>query len=135
MSAGRARRAAAAAGFLLLAAGLVSPLAPRAVKARVAIALSAGVPADVPFDPAFRDFLLDVERATPPGATVALVAPRGELYVYLASYRLAPRRVVVDPNDCCPSAVGVYETRGSFTPAGSFERRTVSHGTLYLRRP
>ena len=135
MRAGRARRATAAAGFLLLAAGLVSPLSPRAVEARVAIALSAGVPADFPFDPAFRDFLLDVERATPPDATVALVAPRGELYVYLAAYRLAPRRVLVGATACCPSAVGVFGTSSAVAPAGSFERRAVSHGTLYLRRP
>jgi hypothetical protein len=134
MSPGRARRAAAAAGFLLLAAGLVSPLSPRAVRARVAIALSAGVPADVSFDPAFRDFLVDVERATPPDATVALFAPRGELYVYLAAYRLAPRRVLIGANACCPSAVGVFGPAVGFAPPGPFERRAVSHGTLFLRR-
>ncbi len=135
MRAGRARRPVAAAGFILLAAGLVSPLSPRAVRARVAIALSAGVPADVPFDPAFRDFLLDVERATPPDATVALVAPRGELCVYLAAYRLAPRRVVVGANACCPSAVAVFGTAAGLAPPGPFERRAVSRGTLFLRRP
>jgi len=99
------------------------------------MAMSAGVAADVPFDPAFRDFLRDVERATPPDSTVAVVVPRGELYVYLAAYRLAPRRVLVGANVCCPSAVGVFGAAAGPAPAGAFERRAVSNGSLFLRLP
>jgi hypothetical protein len=133
MRPGRARVATAAAGFVLLAAGLVAPLSPRRARAAVEAALSGGVPADVPFDPAYRDFLRDIERATPPDSTVALVVPRGELYVYLAAYRLAPRRVV-GANVCCPSAVGVFEAAASPVTGEAFDRRAISHGSLFLRR-
>jgi hypothetical protein len=47
------------------------------------------------FDPDYGPFLLAVERATPPDATIVLRAPRThELYTYQATYILAPRRLV-----------------------------------------
>lgn len=63
------------------------------------------------FDPSYGPFLEAVERATPPGATIALDAPAThELYTYLASYLLAPRRLVSADRSSEAEYIAVYGT-------------------------
>jgi hypothetical protein len=70
----------------------------------------------------------------PLDATIALEVPRGELYVYEAAYRLAPRRVVFRADDPSAAFVAIYAGVAVPPPAGRHtEARTLGHGLLYRR--
>ena len=88
----RARAGIAGLALAALFAALLSAFPLRDFGARIALAVRSGAPAETARDPAYRAFLGEVASATPPDSTVALAVPRGELYVYEAAYRLAPRR-------------------------------------------
>lgn len=112
----RARAFVAGVSLAALFAALLSAFPLRDFQARTALALRAGGPADRPADPAYRAFLDEVASATPRDSTVALAVPRGELYVYEAAYRLAPRRVIFRTDDPSASAIAVYGSAGIQPP-------------------
>jgi hypothetical protein len=87
-------------------------------------------PAQFYFDPDYAAFLEDVRHFVPAVATVALVAPLGELYVYGAAYHLAPRRVVDRARIAEASFVAIYERAGPDAPLGGL---TIRHGRLLPR--
>ena len=65
----------------------------------------------LPFDPDYGPFLEAVRNATPPGSTVALLAPgTNELYIYQANYLLAPRRLVGSDSLAEANYAAVYGT-------------------------
>jgi hypothetical protein len=129
---GRARARAASVAIAVLFAALLFAFPLRQFAARTSLALQAGGPADLPADPGYRAFLREVASATPPDSTVALVVPRGELYVYEAAYRLAPRRVIFRTDDPAASAIAVYGGVAVPPPPGR-PARQMGHGLLYLR--
>ena len=128
----RARAVIASAAMAALFAALLSAFPLRAFEARLSAALRSRSPVPSSFDPGYLAFLREVESAAPPGATIALEVPRGELYVYEAAYRLAPRRVVFRADD--PSAAFVAIYAGVAVPAGrETEAKPLGHGLLYRR--
>ncbi len=84
------RRALGLACLALLALSLAAAIRPGELLGRIRETPEPGFA----FDPRFRAFLEGVERATPPSATVAVLAPENERYLRLAAYELSPRRVV-----------------------------------------
>lgn len=134
-SAGRARFAAVL--LVLLGAGLVSPFRARdwlqrVARLRAGLSYSAPEPPPGPsafaFDPRYAAFLEALRRATPPGATVALSTPAGELYLFEAAYRLAPRRIVPIAAAAQAGFVARYGAErvgfgGILLPGGALERR------------
>jgi hypothetical protein len=117
-----------------LFAALISAFPLRAFEARLSAALRSRSPVPSSFDPGYLAFLREVEREAPPEATIALEVPRGELYVYEAAYRLAPRRVVFRVDDPSASFVAVYAGEKVPPPAGRHtEARPLGHGLLYRR--
>jgi hypothetical protein len=86
-------RALAVCGLAALALSFAPFFRPSAIAARLDSSRDPGFA----FDPAYGKFLEAVEKATPPAATIVLIAPQNNsLYASQAAYRLAPRRVV-DP--------------------------------------
>ncbi len=82
------------------------------------------------FDPDYAVFLEAVAERTPAGASVAVLVPaRPDAYLYLAVYRLAPRRVVDARWMGEASAVAVYRTEAGRGPEGE----PIPHGTLRVR--
>jgi hypothetical protein len=99
----KARRALAAAGLAVFLLAEVWPLRVSPRERWAKLSRTAPLPASERpllstsffFDPGYAPFLEAIRQATPPGATIALRAPRThELYTYEASYLLAPRRLV-----------------------------------------
>jgi hypothetical protein len=130
----RARGAVAGAAMAALFAALLSVFPLRAFEARLSAALRSRGPVASSFDPAYQEFLREVERAVPADATVALEVPRGELYVYEAAYRLAPRRVVFRADDTSAALVAIYAGVSAPPPAGrGTEAKALGHGLLYRR--
>jgi hypothetical protein len=90
---------------------------------------STGVnPAGFWFDPDYASFLEAVRRATPEGATIAVVAPRTvDLYAYRAAYELAPRRVVEESEATKAQFVAVYRKAAipGFPPGTPIENGTL----------
>jgi len=73
---------------------------------------------------------LFVAERTLAGASVAVLVPaRPDAYLYLAVYRLAPRRVVDARWMGEASAVAVYRTEAGRGPEGE----PIPHGTLRVR--
>jgi hypothetical protein len=128
----RARAGIASVAIAIFFAALLSAFPLREFEARASLALRSGGPADSPADPGYRAFLREVESATPPDSTVALAVPRGELYVYEAAYRLAPRRVIFRTDDPAASAIAVYGGVAIPPPSGRAARQ-IGHGLLYRR--
>jgi hypothetical protein len=62
------------------------------------------------FDPSYQGFLEAIAASTPATATVAVIAPPGELYVCQAAYQLAPRRVVFGGHEKEAGCVAIYLT-------------------------
>lgn len=89
-------------------------------------------PSDPSFawDPPYRQFLDAVVAATPPTATVAVIAPTGELYVAQAAYQLAPRRIVRTDSASEAQFVAIY----LLTPAPAPPNGVVIPGGLLVRR-
>ncbi len=82
------------------------------------------------FDPDYTAFLADVKAATPETATVAVLVPkRPDVYLYLASYQLAPRRVVEATWMDEAAFVATYRTDAARGPGG----RPIAHGQLWAR--
>jgi hypothetical protein len=82
------------------------------------------------FDPDYTAFLDDVKAATPETATVAVLVPkRPDVYLYQASYQLAPRRVVEATWMDEAGYVATYRTDTARGPGG----RAIAHGQLWAR--
>ena len=130
----RARAVIASAAMAALFAALLSAFPLRAFEARLSAALRSRGPVPSSFDPGYLAFLREVERAAPPDATIALEVPPGELYVYEAAYRLAPRRVVFRADDPSAAFVAIYAGVAVPAPAGrGTEAKPLGHGLLYRR--
>ena len=82
------------------------------------------------FDPDYTAFLADVKAATPETATIAVLVPkRPDVYLYQASYQLAPRRVVEARWIDEAAYVATYRTDAARGPGG----RPIAHGQLWTR--
>ena len=82
------------------------------------------------WDPPYRQFLDAVVAATPPAATIAVIAPTGELYAAQAAYRLAPRRLVRPESANEAEFVAIYLP----TPVPAPPNGVVIPGGLLVRR-
>ncbi len=129
-------RALAVALLVLLGASMTSTLRPREIARRwtfLARSFGGESPASSEdtrfwFDPAYSEFLEDVKRRTPQGATVAVLVPRApDTYTYLAVYLLAPRRVVDRPHADQADFVAAYGNEHG--PPGD----PIARGTLWRR--
>ena len=82
------------------------------------------------FDRDYAAFLADVKAATPETASIAVLVPkRPDVYVYQASYQLAPRRVVEAKWMDEAAFVATYRTETERGPGG----RPIAHGLLWKR--
>ncbi|MEP6994189.1 MAG: hypothetical protein ABI968_06665 [Acidobacteriota bacterium] len=107
-----ARAAIGALGLALLALSFAPSFQPREIRARLDASRDPGFA----FDREYRSFLEAVERATPPGATVAVFTPTSaELYLHQAAYQLAPRRIVGKELSVQAQYLAVYR-RGKAPP-------------------
>jgi hypothetical protein len=134
----KVRAAVAGLALLVLAFSLALPLEPsttlfRARRLARALAGETVAPRDAAafwFDPDYTAFLADVKAATPETATVAVLVPkRPDVYLYEASYQLAPRRVVEANWMAEAGFVATYRTEAADGPRGS----PISGGTLWAR--
>ena len=134
----RGRVFGAGLALLVLAFSLALPLEPgktllRAHRLARVLAGETLAPRDSAafwFDPDYTAFLADVKAATPETATVAVLVPkRPDIYLYLASYQLAPRRVVEAKWMDEAAFVATYRTDASRGPGG----RPIAHGQLWAR--
>ena len=134
----RARALAAGLALVVLAVFLALPLEPARTlhRARRLARVLAGeaVPqrdsAAFWFDPDYTAFLADVKAATPESATIAVLVPkRPDVYLYQASYQLAPRRIVEAKWMEEAAYVATYRTDAARGPGG----RPIAHGQLWTR--
>lgn len=138
MGRARFRGVLAVLSLLVLAFSLLGSLEPAATLAR-ALRLAAAltgretVPPEAAgfwFDPDYSRFLADVKAATPEDSTVAVLVPqRPDLYLYEASYQLAPRRVVEERWKDEAAFVAAYGTEAGREPQG----RRIAGGRLRAR--
>jgi hypothetical protein len=138
MGTARPRAALAVLSLLVLAVSLASPLEPRETVARFerlarALAGDPGYRAGQMgfwFDPEYAAFLEDVKRKTPERGTVAILVPRRpDLYLFQASYQLAPRRVVEERWKDEADIVATYRTEAARGPGGV----AITGGQLWTR--
>lgn len=134
------RRLVAAAAFLALAVSLSRSLEPgplllRALRFPRALAGDPSLPPSTAgfwFDPDYAAFLADVKASTPETATVAVLVPKTpDLYLYQASYQLAPRRVVEAEWMNEAGFVATYRTEAARGPTNG--ARPITHGQLWTR--
>lgn len=132
------RRLVAALALLVLAVSLASwlkpgPLILRAHRLARALRGEAIAPSEAHgswFDREYAAFLADVRAATPETATVAVLLPKApDVYLYQASYQLAPRRVVEARWMDEAGFVATYWTEAPRGPGG----RPITHGQLWTR--
>lgn len=84
------------------------------------------------FDSDYGPFLQAVRDATPPGSTIALLAPKtSELYTYQASYLLAPRGLLPPERLADADYAAVY---GPGSVPGERIPLPVSKGALFRLR-
>ena len=124
--------------LLVLAVSLLKSLEPAATLAR-ALRLAAAltgretVPPEAAgfwFDPDYARFIADVKAATPEDSTVAVVVPqRPDLYLFEASYQLAPRRIVEERWKDEAAFVAAYGIEAGREPQG----RRIAGGRLQAR--
>lgn len=129
-------RALAVALLSLVGVWMAATLRPREIGRRAAL-LARSLRGEAPsaaertrfwFDPAYSEFLEDVERRTPSDATVAVLVPRApDTYRYLAAYVLAPRRVVDGSRAEEAAFVATYRAE----PGSRGE--AIAQGTLWRR--
>ena len=82
------------------------------------------------FDPDYAVFLEAVAERAPAGAGVAVLVPSWpDSYLYLAVYRLAPRRVVDARWMSEAASIAVYHTEAERGPGGA----PIAYGTLAPR--